>query len=154
EAPVGMPALGEDRALLVRLAPHRDHMAAAGQRRDVGIVAEAAEARRNCLEMVELEALVGKAEHLVLEPGGAHRGGGRVVDGLAEVHPVDVGADVLAARFDADSHCCLLVLSFVVLQRSIGGAGGGCKPGPGDSSSVDATMRSSASPHSASFRSP
>jgi hypothetical protein len=69
KAPVRVPGLGKDRGRLVGAALHGDHVPASRDRVDEGVVAEGTEIRAEALEAVVVQRLIGKGQHVVLEPG-------------------------------------------------------------------------------------
>ena len=76
ETPVAVPVFGEERRGLVSLALHRDDMLVPRDRADEGIVTETAEISGETLEIVLTHWLVGKGEHVMIEPRGAYFGDG------------------------------------------------------------------------------
>ena len=84
-----MPRLGEDRRLLVGLAKHLRDVRVPGHRAEVRIDAERADRFGETLDVFELQLLIDKREHLVLQP---QRSNGRdllVRERLAQVDAFD-----------------------------------------------------------------
>ena len=84
-----MPVLGEQRRFFVGLACQRDNMFTAGHRSEKGFTAEHTEALHKPLQIDIGQILVGKCQHMVLQPGLAHRANRRRIQRAGQIHPGD-----------------------------------------------------------------
>src|SRR5207244_4193788 len=107
KTPVGMPGLGKDRRLLVRLAPDLDHARVAGDRQDIRVVAMRAERLRETLEIRYRQLLIRKRDDLVPEPGVADRRQLLARKLAAQVDAAQQRAAALTGSFNADVHGAL-----------------------------------------------
>jgi hypothetical protein len=86
-----MPGLGEDRRLLVSLAPHLRDMRMARYRMEIGINSKRPDRAGEALEIGEFQRLTGKGQHQVPQPVRPQRG--------------HFFASEMAAKIDATHHC-------------------------------------------------
>jgi hypothetical protein len=69
-----VPGLGKDRRGFIGRPGHRDDVLAAGDGRDERILAKAAHGQGEALQIIVGQALIGKGQHMMLQPGGTDGG--------------------------------------------------------------------------------
>ena len=104
EAPVGVPAFGEQRRRFIGFATHLDHLRVIGERRDEGILAEGSDAGRVSLQITDRQRLIREGDDLVREPRLADRPVLRLGQGARQVDAAQQRAAALSAGFDGKSH--------------------------------------------------
>lgn len=117
KAPIAVPVFGEQRRGFVGAALDRDDVAAARNRCDEGIVAEAAEILGEPLQIVVTQRLAGKGEDMMVEPRRADVGHDVGRKRLRQVDAGDRGAARLAAGGDRESHGAMLRRSPAAVNR-------------------------------------
>ena len=102
KAPVGMPALSEQRCLFIGVASDLGDVIAALDRDEPRVRAQAAERLGEPFKFVVGHSLIGKHEHMVLVEGGAQFGSLGIVD-RSDVEVGDDGAACVSGRSN-DGH--------------------------------------------------